>query len=699
MKLCPTCHQCYEDISAFCVYDQASLVPSRPGTRLIAQKYSLDRLLSNGGMDAIYAGSHFETHRPVAIKLLLPGPVADGEASKRLRREALALAHLNTRIDHEHVAKTYDYGLLPDGAAYIAMELIAGQTLREYMDKSGEPIPMASAIRIARQVADGLEAAHRCGVVHRNLEPSKIILARDYYGQPEAKVFDFGFAKLQKQALMSDGNGGSTAAEPLASTPHYMSPEQCAGNQPDERSDIYNLGLILYEMLAGRLPFEAPAAASLEHAEEPLPLKEFRASVPEPLAELVRQSLRKRPAARVSSAAELARRLRMIEDSMAQASPVAPDLELVAPAYLNQGLDVERPPADSNSPPTAISITDLCGQEDKGEIAPAGALLIEDSYVLPEECGDPANESAAACAEETVTDLPAPLPPSEPAAASLPALGASIGAPAQADPSVTNQPILRRRQLIYAILAMAALASTGGLWLTLQHAPSFRPASPTVSIHSSTPEASVPEHAASVTTAGESLPPAETDGSSLVEAKDLPAAKTKELSLSHTEATPLPKAKQPAHDAAGDEKDAVLVAGDTAAKPDKPDATMPSEPTTKQQPKLTTMPPDIKAKSTPDQKPGGGDPCTMSVSRGSLAIRGNGGSGTITVNVNGLSRPANITAGTADWSDIVVFPEPKTLGSGGSSKYSIISVGKRVGTFTVNFRSPCGSKVIPVTVK
>ena len=681
MKLCPTCHQCYEDRYALCVYDRASLIPSRPGTRLIAQKYSLDRLLSNGGMDAIYVGSHFETHRPVAIKLLLPSSAADSEASKRLRREALALAHLNTRVDHEYVAKTYDYGLLPDGAAYIAMELIAGQTLREYMDDSGGRIPMASAIRIARQVADGLEAAHRCGVVHRNLEPSKIILARDYYGQPEAKVFDFGFAKLQRQTLIGDGNGGPAAAEPPGGTPRYMSPEQRAGNQPDERSDIYSLGLILYEMLTGRLP-----------------LKESRVDGPEPLAELVTQSLRKRPAARLSSAAEFALRLQMIKDSMAQPSPAAPDLELVEPAYPDQSLDVERPSAaDSNSPPMAVPVTDL--QEDEREVETAGALFIEDSYASPEAYGDPAKENAAACAEETVTEPPAQLPPSEPVVASLPAFDVGIGAPAEAIPSTANKPALRRRQLIYAILAVAVLVSAGGLWLTPQHVPSFRPASPTVSIQSSTPEASVPEQAASITTVGESLPPAETDGSSLIEPKNLPVVKTRELSLSHTEAIPLPGTKQPPQDAAREQKDAASVTGDSAAKPDTSDATVPSEPATKQQPQLTTSPLAVKAKSPPDQKPGGGDPCTMSVSQSPLAIRSNGGSGAITVSLNGLRGPANITAGTADWSDIAVFPEQKTAKSGGSGKYSIISVGKRAGTFTVSFRSPCGSRVIPVMVK
>src|SRR3954465_15673360 len=152
MKLCPACNRCYEDTDAVCSFDSSVLMPSRHGTRLIADKYRLDRLLGRGGMGAVYAGTHLDLDRPVAIKLLLPDFTADPDALERFRREARAAARLN----HPNVADTYDYGVLPDGGAYIVMELIAGETLRERLDAAGQ-LPFGEAIQIARQVSNGVE--------------------------------------------------------------------------------------------------------------------------------------------------------------------------------------------------------------------------------------------------------------------------------------------------------------------------------------------------------------------------------------------------------------------------------------------------------------------------------------------------------------------------------------------------------------
>src|SRR5918912_259910 len=284
MKRCPKCGKAYDNANTLCPDDGAVLV--KTGDTLLGQtlagKYRIEERISEGGMGAVYRGTHVLMDKTVAIKVLHPTLAADDKIVARFTREAKAAS----RISHPHALTVTDFGEDEQGVVFLVMEYLRGQTLKQVIRTEG-PLPLARIVEITRQVAGALDAAHAEGVVHRDLKSDNIMLEEVAGGNDWAKVLDFGIAKIQEPVGQDPE---LTAPNLIIGTPQYMSPEQCSqAAEIDKRTDIYSLGVIVFEMLAGHVPFtgESATAIMLKHLQEPAPsLLTERQDIPPAVADV-----------------------------------------------------------------------------------------------------------------------------------------------------------------------------------------------------------------------------------------------------------------------------------------------------------------------------------------------------------------------------------------------------------------------------
>ena len=269
---------------------------------------TLKRLIGRGGMGAVYLAQQSRPRRTVAVKVLLPHLVEvrpREEFLARFRREADAIAAL----DHINIMPIYEYGEQGE-AAYLVMPYVMGGTLRERLEVQPIP-PMQDIVSIIEQVATGLDSAHTLGIIHRDLKPGNIL----FHADGRVLITDFGLAKMLKDVKEQDsGTNALTSAGSIIGTPEYLSPEQGTGNPTDYYTDIYSLGVVLYQMLAGRVPFvgTTPVAVAIKHAlQEPPPVTDFNPAVPHSVQAVTMKALAKAPEQRFASAGELARALRL----------------------------------------------------------------------------------------------------------------------------------------------------------------------------------------------------------------------------------------------------------------------------------------------------------------------------------------------------------------------------------------------------
>lgn len=253
-KRCKLCGQRFTNDAAFCPFDGEPLEDAPDAStpagdpligKLVDERYVVKASLGEGGMGSVYRVEHRALQRPFAMKVLRRDLAREKDLCTRFIQEARTAATIN----HPNVIQITDFGSLPDNTPYFVMEYLDGQPLSSLI-KNGGPLPAARAVRLLAQVAAGIGAAHRAGIVHRDLKPENVFVLETPSGDDLVKLLDFGVAKVAGSAKL-------TRTGMVFGSPHYMSPEQASGQPVDHRADIYALGVVMYELFTGHVPFEA----------------------------------------------------------------------------------------------------------------------------------------------------------------------------------------------------------------------------------------------------------------------------------------------------------------------------------------------------------------------------------------------------------------------------------------------------------
>jgi serine/threonine protein kinase len=317
--------------------------------QILAGKFRIERVLGQGGMGVVVAATHLQLDERVALKFLLPDALSNPEAVERFAREARAAV----KIKSEHVARVSDVGTLESGSPYMVMEYLEGQDLAAFVHGGGA-MAVPAAIEFVLQACEAIGEAHALGIVHRDLKPANLFVTQRVDGSPCIKVLDFGISKLT-----APGGGpdlGMTKTSSVMGSPLYMSPEQMSSTRNvDMRTDIWALGVILYEILTGRVPFEAetmPQLCGMILQDPPRPLRDLRPDLPDVLQAVIFRCLEKSRDRRFANVADLAAALAPFGAPSAQRSAERISRVLVAagiPSTPTLGVVATSPPDTSTS--------------------------------------------------------------------------------------------------------------------------------------------------------------------------------------------------------------------------------------------------------------------------------------------------------------------------------------------------------------
>jgi serine/threonine-protein kinase len=298
MKECPTCRRCFPDETNHCPQDGDATAPSLIGEPTLDARYLLERRLGQGGMGVVFQARHIFLKTSHAIKVILPDLVGnDPMLTTRFRQEALAAA----AIRHPNIIAVTDFGVVRGTMPFLVMEFVKGRSLQEILASEGAMSPQR-AWEFISAIASGVGAAHRQNIVHRDLKPLNIMVQDNVPVAEGVKILDFGLAKIKSGELLGSFVQAQTSG--LMGSPFYMAPEQWSDEEPDARADIYSLGVILYQMLAGEVPFKGSSIPSIMKKHLTLPPPSFQsmgAAVPPAVEAVVRHALEKEVEARIDS--------------------------------------------------------------------------------------------------------------------------------------------------------------------------------------------------------------------------------------------------------------------------------------------------------------------------------------------------------------------------------------------------------------
>jgi serine/threonine-protein kinase len=415
---------------------------------VLAGKYRVDRILGEGGMGVVVAAHHIQLDERVAIKFLVRGAMTNAEAVARFDREARAAV----KIKSEHVARVIDVGRLESGAPYMVMEYLEGGDLAAWLSARG-PLQLDQAVEFILQACEALAEAHVLGIIHRDLKPANLFCVRRSDGQLTIKVLDFGISKLTAPDVAGGSNPSLTRTSATMGTPIYMSPEQVRSSRSvDARTDIWALGVILYELLAGRPPFHADSMMELavKIATEPLPrLSTLRADVPPGLEAVIGRCTEKDPNRRFSHVGELALALVPFAPRRAHGSVDRISGILHAAGLSKSDLSLESPPWSGGtylSPGTAPALVRTTAGRRPSRfagvpVAAVGALALAAAAFLARRPAPPLGagpEATGATAQASASHAGVP-PPAETTSSSSAASTPGASSPAASALSASNK--------------------------------------------------------------------------------------------------------------------------------------------------------------------------------------------------------------------------------------------------------------------